>query len=156
MPQNILLTKDVIEKAKTKLNLRAELSNIYNTPNRPTVSQLLISSQPLLIYQVLPFFESLTFMTRKGFDFQLWSNWIYLRLAGYHKIEEGKLVMTQIAENMNSARYSNYSEYKKHLRGQSLGKIKTSLPSIVDINNLILKYKPKEDVLLKSFKNDQL
>ena len=52
--------------------------------------------------------------------------------------------MTRIAENMNSARYSNYSEYKKHISKQSLGKIQTTLPSIDEINSLILKHKPKE------------
>jgi hypothetical protein len=157
VPKNILLANDVIENAKAKLNLRteqSELSTIYNTPNRPTVSQLLISSQPLLIFQILSFFESCSFVSRKGFDFYLWSILIHLKLAGYHNTEEGKILMTRIAENMNSARYSNYSEYSKLIRKQSLGKIQTTLPSIDEINSLILKFKPKEGCTIMSpFKN---
>nr|QVG61549.1 hypothetical protein [Rhizoctonia sp.] len=153
VPQNILLANDVIENAKAKLNLRAEqkeLTNIYNSKNKSTTSQLLISSQPLLIYQVLSFFESYSFISRKGFDFYMWSILIRLKLAGYHNTEEGKILMTRIAENMNSSRYSNYSQYNKYIVNQSLGKIQTTLPSIDEINSLILKYKPKEGCTIVS------
>lgn len=131
-------------EAKAKLKSRAEqteLSSIYTTPSRPTVSQLLLSSHSLLVFHVLSFFESYAFVTRKGIDYYLWSILIKLKLAGYHKINEGQILMRRIIENMNSARYSNFSLYKKDIKNKSIGKIQTTLPSIDEINDLILKYK---------------
>jgi hypothetical protein len=71
---------------------------------------------------------------RSSKNMGFWSILIRLKLAGYHNTEEGKILMMRIAENMNSARYSNFSEYKKHIRKQSLGKIQTTLPSIDEIS----------------------
>ena len=55
------------------------------------------------------------FISRKGLDFQLWATIIRIKLAWYHKSNLGESRMLQIANNMNSARYSNYEQYKKYI-----------------------------------------
>jgi len=146
IPKDLQLTTEALASAKLKSKsglLQPESLNIYDVANRPTVSQLLISSQNLIFYHLLAFFESLTFLSRKGFDFELWSILIKLRLANYHKTEEGRELMERIVNGMNSARYTNYSSYNKYIRNKALGKIETTLPTYDEISNLISKIKPE-------------
>lgn len=144
IPHNIILTDKALEIVKLKskqLLLHKDSLGIYNPVTRPTENQLLVSSQVLIFFHLLPFFENLMFISRKGSDFLLWSINFKLKLAGYHKTEEGKVLMSRIADNINNSRYSNYHLYNKSIKNKALGKIKTTLPTEVEINNLITKIK---------------
>lgn len=82
------------------------------------------------------------FISRKGLDFQLWATIIRIKLAGYHKSNLGESRMLQIATNMNSARYSNYEQYKKYINSIASVKPTSKLPTCAEFNEILFAQKP--------------
>lgn len=140
LPNNLSFSEAALHKAEKGYmahEVKKSISNIYGSNSRQTELQLLISSQPFLFYQILAFFESMEFISRKGVDFQIWAITMRLKLAGYHKIELGADIMARMINNMNSARYSNYDQYKKNINNTAQVRLNASMPTCAEINSLL-------------------
>jgi hypothetical protein len=70
-----------------------------------------ISTKNRIIFQIIPFFENLTFLSRKGLDFQIWVIISKAKFFGYHKNEAARQIMLNLATNMNNARYLNETDF---------------------------------------------
>jgi len=55
---------------------------------------------------VVPFFDSLTFLSKKILDYRDWVSVLRLRINGQHFTEEGQLLIPLIAQSMNNGRLS--------------------------------------------------
>jgi len=55
---------------------------------------------------VVPFFDSLTFLSKKRLDYRDWVSILRLRINGQHFTEEGQLLIPLIAQSMNNGRLS--------------------------------------------------
>ena len=76
-------------------------------------------------YYLIPFFESLTFLSRKSVDYEWWVISVILHKLGYFYLPEGKQIALQISSSTNKYRYTTKNDLNK-LR----------LPSIESILNL--------------------
>ena len=101
-------------------NISLNLNNIYEAPqpnctisskNKDTAYQLAISDTDVLFQYIYPFFKELTFLSRKGVDFNIWGVSLFLMIHGYSQLPEGKALLIKLSNNMNNKRYfSNISE----------------------------------------------
>nr|UPX01507.1 LAGLIDADG endonuclease [Fusarium boothii] len=83
-------------------------------------------------YHVIPFFESLTFLSRKSLDYEWWVLSVFIHKLGYFYLPEGKQIALQISSSTNKYRYTT-------AKG-SLNKIGS--PSIESILNLFKQTPP--------------
>jgi len=82
-------------------------------PNKPkciigkgnVAYKLLISDIDVLFQYILPFFQALNFYSRKKIDFIIWSVGLYLLIYGYNNLPEGKSILLNLHNNMNTKRY---------------------------------------------------
>ena len=81
----------------------------------------------ILHKNIVPFFSSLNFKSRKELDYKMWVLAINIRMKGYHLSKEGKTVLFKIAKGTNKYRYSNSKNNK------------IELPSVEEIRNLFSK-----------------
>ena len=51
------------------------------------------------------FFRDLSFYSRKGIDFSIWSLVLYIFILGYHNVPKGRKLLLKLSNNMNSKRY---------------------------------------------------
>ena len=66
----------------------------------------------MLFQYIYPFFRDLSFYSRKGIDFSIWSLVLYIFIYGYHNLPEGKKLLLKLSNNMNSKRYfSDLSDF---------------------------------------------
>ena len=86
--------KKVLEAIATFLQ-NIKISPIYSdlvVPSKPKCSingkskayLLLITDTDVLFQYIFPFFNKLTFLSRKGIDFKIWSLGLFLIIQGYH------------------------------------------------------------------------
>lgn len=80
-------------------------NSIIGGKNNNTAYQLTISDTDVLFQFIFPFFNNLTFLSRKGVDFKIWSVGLFLIINGYSKIPKGKAILLKLSNNMNSKRY---------------------------------------------------
>lgn len=75
--------------------------------NNNTAYQLIISDTDVLFQYIFPFFKDLSFLSRKGVDFNIWSVRLFLIIQGYTKIPNGKTAFCVfiLYTNFNSKRY---------------------------------------------------
>lgn len=86
------------------------VANVIKTLHVPTSMCILsISDVDVLYFIILPFFSSLSFVSRKFIDFQLWTLGLLLIKNGYVFTERGKDLLLKIKKNMNNKRYTNSS-----------------------------------------------
>jgi hypothetical protein len=67
--------------------------------------QIKITLTDTLFQYIFPFFNELTFLTRKGVDFKIWSLGLFLIVYGYHYLLEGKTLLDNLSNNINTKRY---------------------------------------------------
>ena len=93
--------------------------NIF-VPNKPNCIiknntnsfQLVITDKDVLFQYIFPFFKGLTFYSRKGIDFAMWSLVLYIFIYGFHNLPEGRELLLKLSNNMNSKRYfSDLSDF---------------------------------------------
>jgi len=78
---------------------------IISGKNNNTAYQLIISDTDVLFQYIFPFFKDLSFLSRKGVDFKIWSVGLFLIIHGYTKIPNGKAIFVKLYNNLNSKRY---------------------------------------------------
>ena len=87
--------------------------------------QLLITDTSILFQYIFPFFNKLTFLSRKGIEFKIWSFGLFLIIHGYHQTQKGKAILLKLSNNMNLKRYfSNVIDFLDIEEIQSLFEIK--------------------------------
>jgi hypothetical protein len=110
--------KAVIESIAQFLNnlIPENLPELKNRPNFIRVDKkdsqknskpfvyLTISRLDYIINVFIPFLDSLTFISKKGLDYQDWKTVALLRKQGKHLTAEGKVLITNICNRMNSNR----------------------------------------------------
>lgn len=146
-PKNVnILSLNSIESLNTDKD--------YLYPNKNKIV-LDISKTNILFYQILPFFERYKFFSRKGLDFQIWSIILKLRYLDYIEVESIKLIMLELAKNMNDARYLNKKDQINELIGK-INKIINNYPCtkigrvepfhIIKSNESIIENYPKKEI----------
>lgn len=83
-------------------------------------------------YYVIPFFESLTFLSRKSVDYEWWVISMFIHKLGYFYLPEGKQIALQISSSTNKFRYTTAKD----------GLNKIGLPSIESNLNLFKQTPP--------------
>jgi hypothetical protein len=94
---------------------------------RTDVYSVTIGKIDILSYFLIPFFESMTFLTRKSVDYHYWVISVLLHKFGYYYLPEGKKIALQISTGTNKYRYST----------NDLKKDKVTLPSADSISKLL-------------------
>lgn len=123
LPNNVInLNKELnVNPLKEENSSSSYLYSNYN--------QILLSftNKNIVFFQILPFFEKAVLISRKSLDFQIWAIIIKLRYFGYHKIDEVKKLLLELANKMNNARYLDNTDFYT-IRLQKLNKIINSHP----------------------------
>ena len=101
--------------------------------NNKNAYQLVITDKDVLFQYIFPFFNNLTFHSRKGIDFSIWSIGLYLYIFGYVNLPEGKTIIRKLFNIMNNKRYFT-----------SLSELLT-YKDIIEIKNILSK-KPPFDI----------
>ena len=86
----------------------------------------------ILYYFIIPFFQSMTFLTRKSVDYYYWVLSVVLHKYGYYYTPEGKKMALQISTGTNKYRYST----------NSLNNVNPELPSADSISKLLAQTPP--------------
>nr|YP_009690296.1 LAGLIDADG homing endonuclease [Fomitiporia mediterranea]QEG57076.1 LAGLIDADG homing endonuclease [Fomitiporia mediterranea] len=127
--------KQVLEAIATFLQ-NINISPIYSdlfVPSKPNsiisrkskAYQLLITDTDVLFQYIFPFFNKMTFLSRKGIDFKIWSLGLFLIIHGYHYTPQGKVMLLKLSNNINSKRYfSNVIDFLNFEEIQALFEIK--------------------------------
>lgn len=89
-----------------KENLKKEINFNLTINKRTKVYSLTISDIETLYSYILPFFESLSFQSRKGLDFSYWVLGLKLHKFGYFYLSEGRQLILQITKFINKNRYT--------------------------------------------------
>ena len=108
----------VFSRFKTTL----KLSNTFHKSTN--VNVIALSNIDALHDYLTPFLLTMSFQTRKGIDFVYWSLALNLHKFGYFYVPEGRSLVKNISNSINTARYSNK-------------KTSAILPSLETINNVL-------------------
>ena len=80
---------------------------MITTLNKNTdVYSIYILNIDVLYDYVLPFFKSLTFLTRKSIDFHYWAISVRMHKFGYSYLSQGRQLALQISMSTNKYRYT--------------------------------------------------
>lgn len=108
-----------ISKFLENLNLNPIYRDLF-IPGKPyciiskaKAHTLRITDTDILFQYIFPFFNDLTFLSRKGIDFKMWSLGLFLIIHGYHYIPEGNALIKNLSDSMNTNRY--FSKDKEFL-----------------------------------------
>jgi hypothetical protein len=95
---------------QSEATLTYPIVNINNCYNKNTsMCRLAVTDVDVLYFIILPFFSSLSFISRKYIDFQLWTLGLLLHKYGYFYMDLGKNLLIKITKNINNNRYSTSS-----------------------------------------------
>nr|QJQ35383.1 LAGLIDADG endonuclease [Fusarium pseudonygamai] len=109
-----------------------ELEFKYNLNKLTGVYSMTLEKVDDNFYHLIPFFESLTFLSRKSLDYEWWVLSVFIHKLGYFYLPEGKQIALQISSSTNKYRYTTAKD--------SLNKI--GLPNIESILNLFKQTPP--------------
>lgn len=112
LPRNYVGLYSSINKKIAKLNEKYNLS---------------VHKLDFIKYTLLPFFDNLTFYTKKELDYQDWKNLILLKEKGFHYMTEGLELIELTLNQMNSRRLSTNVNSTLSDRDLLLSKIKELL-----------------------------
>ena len=110
---------EAIQKFLENIPLLPPYKNLFK-PNKPNCIiknntnsfQLVLTDKDVLFQYIYPFFRDVTFYSRKGIDFSIWSLVLCIYIHGYHKLPEGRALLLKLSNSMNSKRYfSNLSDF---------------------------------------------
>lgn len=108
-----------------------ELEFKYNLNKLTGVYSMTLEKVEDNFYHIIPFFESLTFLSRKSIDYEWWVISVFIHKLGYFYLPEGKQIALQISSSTNKYRYITKNDLKK-----------IGLPSIESILNLFKQTPP--------------
>lgn len=102
-----------------EIELKPTYTNLV-IPNKPNciikknnlAYQLVITDVDVLFQYLYPFFEKLSFYSRKKIEFKTWNLGLYLIVYGYYVTSKGKILLLKLSNNMNSKRYFlNFTDF---------------------------------------------
>lgn len=108
-----------------------ELEFKYNLNKLTGVYSMTLEKIDENFFHVVPFFESLTFLSRKYVDYQWWVISVFIHKLGYFYLPEGKQIALQISSSTNKYRYTTKEDSNK-----------IGLPGIESILNLFKQTPP--------------
>lgn len=73
---------------------------------KTSMCRITINGIDVLYFIILPFFSSLSFVSRKYIDFQLWTLGLLIHKYGYFYTDLGRALLIKITKNINNYRYS--------------------------------------------------
>ena len=80
--------------------------------NNTNAFQLFITDKDVLFQYIYPFFRNLSFYSRKGIDFSIWSLVLYIFIYVYRNLPNGREILLNLSKNINSKRYlSDLSDF---------------------------------------------
>lgn len=85
-------------------------------------------------YYILPFFESMSFLSRKGEDYLYWVIMVIMHKLGYYYLPEGKKIALQICSATNKYRYTTNLKKTELPFYESISKLLDKTPPF-DISN---------------------
>lgn len=98
------------------LNLPKDKEALKYYFNKGTgVYSLVIYKVDVNFYYVLPFFESMTFISRKNIDYLYWVIAVIIHKLGYYYLPEGKKIALAISSATNKYRYTTNNSSKVEL-----------------------------------------
>jgi len=87
-------------------NIYVSTSSTLVKNEKKDVVHLKISDTTFLNEIIIPFFKNLQFLTKKGKDFSDWVTIMKIKNLSLHKTEQGKELITELANRMNDNRLS--------------------------------------------------
>jgi hypothetical protein len=117
------------KEIKTNLN-KDEFKFIYTLNKLTGVYSMNIVKIDLIFNYIIPFFESLEFVSRKKIDYDYWVLMVFMHKLGYYYLPEGKKIALQISSATNKFRYTTNVKSKIYL------------PEVESISNLFSKNPP--------------
>lgn len=107
----------------------------YALNTRTGVYSMTVTKIDILFSYILPYFESMSFFSRKALDYQYWVISIVIHKYGYYYLPEGKKLALQISSATNKYRYTtskvNNAELPLH---DDISKL-LAQPPLFDITN---------------------
>lgn len=105
------------------------LEKTRNVNQNPMVN-IAINKMDYLTNVLLPFFDKLTWFSKKKLDFEDWKLILKIKNQGKHFTEEGLELITLLANGLNRARLTTYSNTNSNVNNEELyNKINTLLAS---------------------------
>lgn len=100
-----------IQNQEREVGLQRNYVGLYSSTNKKIVKpnekyNLTVSNFDFIKDTLLPFFDNLTFYTKKKLDYQDWKNIIFLKEKGFHYKTEGLELIELTLKQMNSRRLS--------------------------------------------------
>jgi hypothetical protein len=81
--------------------------NVHYALNKKTnVYSMTVVSIDTLYSNIVPYFQSMSFLTRKALDFHYWAISVKIHKFGYYYLPEGKKIALQISSGTNKYRYT--------------------------------------------------
>ena len=98
-----------------KEGLQRDYVGLYSSTNKSIVKlnekyNLTVGNKDFIIEILLPFFDSLTFHTKKELDYKDWKNILLLREKGFHYTPEGLELIQSTLKQMNRNRLSTHEK----------------------------------------------
>ncbi len=115
--QKNLFVLEAIENYMLKtFNLPRDIGVFKYSLNKGTgVYSLVISTVDIQFYYLLPFFESMSFLSRKNLDYIYWVFMVIIHKFGYYYLPEGKKIALEISQSTNKYRYTTNNSDKVEL-----------------------------------------
>lgn len=91
------------------------ISMYERKPNKPSVQlAYVISVQNVTYFNniLIPFFNSLSFHTKKALDYKYWSIIVQICFSGKHLTEQGISLVSDLSSRMNNSRLTTNKNYK--------------------------------------------
>ena len=79
--------------------------------NRKLLLNLNINDHSFLNHILVPFFNKLTFLSKKGLDYKDWRSILELKTRGWHLSKEGANLIVAISSHMNNNRLSSNASF---------------------------------------------
>jgi LAGLIDADG endonuclease len=102
-----LFLNNLIPKNLSELTKKSNFIHIDQkeaTKNTKPFVYLSLSDSIFILNVLIPFLDSLTFISKKGLDYIDWKNVALLRKEGKHLTAEGKILISNIRNRMNNSR----------------------------------------------------
>ncbi len=104
---------NLIPENLSELKFNSNIINVHEKgkyKNSKPFIYLHLSRLDYILKIFIPFLDSLTFLSRKGLDYQDWKSVALIRKEGNHLTPEGKVFITNIRNRMNNNRLSTKGE----------------------------------------------
>lgn len=135
-------SKNLMEAIKVYLSdLPKDQLNNLSTSVKPSsvknkttgVISLMVTDIDSLYDNLLPFFDSLNFESRKYIDYKLWSAALKMHKLGHFYLPEGRTLLIRLANSINTNRYSTADKIIKLPTEEEINQI-LNLPNPFDLS----------------------